>query len=159
MLSRLRDDLMTGAHRAVNDLKPRCHTPETAAGQHIAGRKYGGRSRVAALSELEAIATERRQEAHSWQRHSVVEPADACRVLDEILEWYKSYGPSCRWDMAVFWRMDHEGVSEFFFSPRLCALSPAMPRRYRAKPCAPPSCLEGAALLVGDVRAVRLIER
>jgi hypothetical protein len=114
---------------------------------------------MVALSESEAIATERREEAHSWQRHAVVAPADACRVLDEILEWYESYGPSCRWDMAVFWRMNHDGVSEFFFSPWLCALSPGLPRRYRAKRCTPPSCLDGAALLAGDVRAVRLIER
>jgi hypothetical protein len=114
---------------------------------------------VVALSESELMMPERREETHSWQRHWVVEPADACRVLDEILEWYKSYGPSCRWDMAVFWRMNDDGVSEFFFSPRLCALSPAVPRRYLAKPCTAPSCLDGAALLVGDVRAVRLIER
>ena len=114
---------------------------------------------MVALSESEAIATERREKAHSWQLHSVVDPANACRVLDEILEWYESHRPSCRWDMAVFWRMNQDGVSEFYFSPRLCALSPAVPRRYLAKPCAPPSCLDGAALLVGDVRAVRLIER
>src|SRR5215831_19495780 len=118
-----------------------------------------GCAAMSATSSSQVLVLARRKAVRVWRTHSEVEPSYICQVIDEMLEWYEtSYAvlaPSARRDVAVFSRLNLDLSSDFFFTPRLCELSPELPLKYLARRCAPPLRREGTALLVGDIGAVR----
>ena len=62
-------------------------------------------------------------------------------------------------DAAIFSRFNlHDGSTDFFFSPRLCELAPSLPATYFATPCDPPTRAGRTGLLVGDQRAISLLQ-
>lgn len=96
----------------------------------------------------------------SWHRFRIEDSAKALKVSTDLQEAFfvllaAAGAPK---DAAIFSRFESEdGSTEYFFSTKAMEIAGPLAQRFNASPCEAP-VHKGTALLIGDQRALELLE-